>query len=90
MAPETLADHMRKSPVQIPFSMYKKFPPELRSLPMVVFRSWSPDDVPLHTFDQRLDLIASGEMFDPNNIDATRSAKMCRYGAAEIKKLKRR
>jgi len=77
--PEELASQMANGPVQIPFSMYKNFPRKLRSVPMVVFRSWKLAQVPLHTFEQRFDLIASGDLAQPE----------CRYGSAEMRKLKK-
>jgi hypothetical protein len=56
--------------------MYDKFPANLRTLPMVVFRSWQAEQVPLHTFDDRLDMIASGG-----------TSKVCRYGPKEMEAL---
>lgn len=89
MAPDELANQMSRAPVQIPFSIYKKFPPELRSMPMVVFQSWAPDQTPLHTFDQRLDMVASGYAADPNG-GMNSKAKICRYGAKDVAALKKR
>jgi len=74
---EEVQAQMKRRPVQIPFSMYRNFPPEFRSLALVVFQSWRPDQVPLHTFEQRLNLIASGGL----------EGQVCRYGANEMKDL---
>jgi hypothetical protein len=88
VAPKILARKMRRGPVQIPYSVYKKFGPAFNSIPLVVFRSWAPDQVPLHTFDQRLDLIASGNIAVGNH--PKDKNKICRYGAAEMKALERK
>lgn len=89
-SPDQTESQIEKAPLQIPYSIYDKLPPNQRSLPMVVFQSWPQNAVPIHTFDQRLDLIASGTINDSNSPSPNRSANICRYGAAEMLKLKPR
>jgi hypothetical protein len=67
--PQETDSRLRSGPLPIPFAAYGRFPAELRALPMIVFQQWRLEDVPLHTFEQRLNLVASG----------TVEGKRCRY-----------
>lgn len=82
--PEEVEQKIALSPLTVPYEAYQKFPEHLRSLPMIVFQSWSPDTFPLHTFDQRLDLIASGEIANANDLTSLRKVKICRYGIKDV------
>jgi Transglutaminase-like superfamily len=70
LEPDAVAARMRSGPLPIPSkaargSAYK---------PMTVFAVWRGSEQPLHTFEQRLNLIASG----------TLDGKLCRYGPPSL------
>ncbi|RYZ86301.1 MAG: hypothetical protein EOP06_14745 [Proteobacteria bacterium] len=51
-----------KTRLAVPLAAYRKLPADIYSSGLTVFQSWSLDEVPIHTFDQRFDLIASGKL----------------------------
>ncbi len=78
-SPQDTLARMAAEPLIVPPAAYRRFPPELRRLPMIVFQTWPSEKVPLHTFDQRLDLIASG-MIATANGETPATAKIVDMG----------
>lgn len=64
--PSVVVEKMRSGPLAVPSEAAHGSPYE----PMTVFAVWRAGEEPLHTFEQRLNLIASG----------TLDGKLCRYG----------
>lgn len=73
--PSVVEKRMRSGPVPVPEKAAHGGPYK----PMTVFAVWRGGEEPLHTFEQRLNLIASG----------TLDGKVCRYGPPEKKTIAR-
>lgn len=58
-SPTDIKNKIINQAVAIPREAYKELPPNYNS-GLTVFQSWALSEVPIHTFEQRLDLIASG------------------------------
>ncbi|RPJ75597.1 MAG: hypothetical protein EHM20_08685 [Alphaproteobacteria bacterium] len=59
-SPEEVHQTIKDKILAVPFEAYKSAPQSVFSSGLTVFQSWSLNEVPIHTFEQRLDLIASG------------------------------
>ncbi len=71
--PEQIQQRMKSEAIEIPQSAFKKLPPSTYGSGLTVFQSWSLEEVPMHTYEQRYDLIASG--------DLKQSPAICRFTA---------
>lgn len=60
--PEEVQRRIKFEAVAIPQSVFKKLPAARYGSGLTVFQSWSLGEVPIHTFEQRYDLIASGNL----------------------------
>ena len=70
-SPEVVKKKIQTSALEIPRPAFTKLPKETYASGLTVFQTWSLDEVQLHTFEQRYDLIASGNL--------TQSPTICRF-----------
>ena len=80
--PVTLREQMSKGPVPVPREAYQQLLaiPSVKALyepGMIIFQIWKTSDYPKHTFEDRLNLIASGSVgerrcrYDPDSVRLT-------------------
>jgi len=62
ISPEDLQRRMKTQAVAVPFEAFKTLPASTYASGLTVFQSWKPSQAPQHTFEQRYDLIASGDL----------------------------
>jgi hypothetical protein len=72
-SPEELQSKMKSEAVAVPYEAFKKLPEDLYFSGLTAFQSWKPSEAPMHSFDQRFDLIASGKI--------EKSLAVCRFTA---------
>lgn len=73
LPPDEVQRRIKFEAIAIPSAAYKKLPANTYGSGLTVFQSWSLEEVPLHTFEQRFDLIASGNL--------QQSLGICRFTA---------
>lgn len=75
MDPQAVKEKIQKEPVEIPKQVYLSLPFRTFEPGLVVYQTWSLDEIPKYSFEQRFDLIASGVAAgDP-------SIRRCRFTA---------
>jgi hypothetical protein len=61
-SPEEIQKLIAKEAVAVPKQTFKRLPERLYASGLTVFQSWRPSEVPLHKFEERFDLVASGRV----------------------------
>lgn len=61
-SPEEIQQKIKSSALAVPVEAFKSLPEKIYSSGLTVFQSWAPDEVLIHTFEQRYDVIASGKL----------------------------
>jgi hypothetical protein len=75
-SPEEVQKRMKVEALAIPVSAFKSLPSITYGSGLTTFQSWSLDEVPQHTYEQRYDLIASGKV--------TPSPATCRFTSPKV------
>ena len=78
--PKTLQQKMQNQAVAIPSKVFERLPKDIYRDGLTVFQSWSLKDYPLHTYEQRYDLVASGTFSGAGE----RNSRRCRFTAPKI------
>ena len=76
-SPVLLDSQMKRQPILLNATRFPSLGPWMkasRSDSLLIFDSWRPSEYPRHTFEQRINLVASGELRE----------KKCRWGASEV------
>jgi hypothetical protein len=60
--PKEVQQKIKSGPLSIPQKAFAKLPTNTFGTGLTVFQSWSLSEIPLHTYEQRYDLIASGKI----------------------------
>lgn len=66
--PPREVERLVKKGLQVPRAVFKDLPVETYGSGLTVFQSWKLDQVPLHTWEQRFDLIATGKISADSSI----------------------
>lgn len=72
-SPDEVKNRIKTEAIPVPAAAFKNLPTETYSSGLTVFQSWFLNEVSLHTFEQRYDLIAAG--------DSKKSPSICRFTA---------
>lgn len=72
-APDEVQRRIKIQALEVPRAAFKELPDSIFGSGLTVFQSWSLDEVRMHTYEQRYDLIASGNV--------KQSPAICRFTA---------